>query len=63
MERQDHDMWVCMGSRDYSNGESQRWEESTCGSDFGLDTYEENRMWSDGSDGSDGGDKSDNMEE
>ena len=56
-------MWVCMGSRDYSNGESQRWEESTCGSDFGLDTYEENRMWSDGSDGSDGGDKSDNMEE
>ena len=69
-------MYNRMGSGEYVDGESQDDnEESTCGSAFGVDTDEENRMLSDGIDGedeSDGSDRrdgrgesdeSDNMEE
>ena len=73
------DSLVRMGNGDYIDGESQDEEdESSCGSDFGWATDEENRMLSDGIDGedvSDGedesgrrdgrdeSDESDNMEE
>ena len=69
-------MYNRMGSGEYVDGESQDDdEERTCGSAFGVDTDEENRMLSDGIDGedeSDGSDRrdgrgesdeSDNMEE
>ena len=54
MEIAEMAMYNRMGSGEYVDGESQDDnEESTCGSAFGVDTDEENRMLSDGIDGED----------